>query len=394
MAVVRKLKNTTEDGRGNLIASNSGAPQRTAQQIRTDMNENAARSVMPTGNAQVGVSPQSNIYTPSYVPNQGPTSSPNSSVRINMAATVPRLREGSGYTPSDRVTMYQRRLNDAELGQKPGWSSRYESEIQSILDNIMNRKSFDVRDNANYKQLYDQYAQSYMLQGNRAMRDQLGAAAGLTGGYGSTAAQAAASQAYDNYMQQLNDRNVDLMGLAYQMYADEIADNYNQLGAVTGLDNTDYGRYRDEVGDYYRDLDYLADRYNQELGFDYNQFADDRNYEDSAFQTALSAAMQFANNGMAIPERYASVLDEATLAQLNALAQQAAAQRTASASGGSGGGGGRSGRGSSNGSDEEIDLVDVMNKARNSGATEKELRDIYNDMTQEQKARYNLQLRH
>lgn len=201
------------------------------------------------------------------------------------------------YTPSDTVNDYRGRLGNYEDAKKPEWQSRYEPAIQSILDGILNQKGFNLNDDANYQTLYNQYAQSYMNQGNRAMRDTLGNAAALTGGYGSTAAQAAASQAYDNYMSQLNDQNIQLMNLAYGMYQDELANRYNQLGAVTGLDNTDYGRYRDDVSDFYTDRDYWANRLQQEYANDYGKYRDTVNdYMQNRNYLADMAAQAYAED--------------------------------------------------------------------------------------------------
>ena len=128
-------------------------------------------------------------------------------------------------------------------------------------------------------------------------------------------------------MQGLNDQNLKLMQLAYQMYGDEIADKYNQLGAIEGLDNTDYSRYRDGVGDYYRDLDYYAGRYDTGYGndlgkwdadrtFDYNSFVNDRSYDNTVseqeyekYQNAISQANQLASAGLAVPDYVTAVIN-------------------------------------------------------------------------------------
>lgn len=271
-------------------------------------------------------------------------------------------------------------MKEAEENRPDPFKSRYEGAIQTILDGIMNpqNQKFDLNTDANYQALYNQYAQQYQNQASRGMRDTMGAMQAATGGYGSTAATAAAGQAYDRAMEGLNDRNLQLMQMAYQMYGDEQANRYNQLGAVTGLDNTDYARYRDTVGDWMADRNYYAGQYQNMYGNDWNQYAFDTNmdlneYQDRAnrawqefsygdqkeyqkerdakadYDAAFNRALSLAQSGMGIPAAYGDQLEPETLDRLNALAAQVQAQQALAAAGGSGGGG-RGGRGGKSGS--------------------------------------------
>ena len=199
----------------------------------------------------------------------------------------------SAYQTSGTVNDYYDRLQEQEDNKPGAYQGQYEAEINSILDSILNNKQFTytAEDLAN-DNLYQLYKDNYMRQGDLAMRDTMGSAAALTGGYGSTYAAAAGQQAYDNYLAKLNDLALEFSDRAYEKYLNEQADRYNQLGVVTGLDNEDYGRHRDSVGDYYSDLQYLAGRYDQEYAKDYGQYRDemndyytDRNYLASMYDT-------------------------------------------------------------------------------------------------------------
>lgn len=68
------------------------------------------------------------------------------------------------------------------------------------------------------------------------------------------------------------------------------------MNVVTGLDNTDYQRYRDGVNDYYNDLNYYNGRYNQEYGYDYGEYQDrvaaDQWAQEFAFQKQQAAQEQ------------------------------------------------------------------------------------------------------
>ena len=167
----------------------------------------------------------------------------------------------TGYNRSDRVNEYYNKVQDFEANTPESFNSNYQGEIDNILDNILNRKEFSyTSDDLMNDDLYKMYRDSYMRQGNMAMRDTMGNASAMTGGYGNTYASAAGQQAYDNYLSALNDKSLEFADRAYNRYRDDIADNYNQLNAVIGLDNVDYGRYRDDVGDYYKNRDYLNNR--------------------------------------------------------------------------------------------------------------------------------------
>jgi len=129
--------------------------------------------------------------------------------------------------------------------------------------------------------LYQQYKDSYMRQGNLAMRDTMGNASALTGGYGSTYAQTAGSQAYDQYLGKLNDKIPELYQLAYGMYQDEGQNMYNQLNALQGLDSTEYGRYRDSMSDYYTDRDYYYNKANNQYNQEYGEYLNNAGFWDS-----------------------------------------------------------------------------------------------------------------
>lgn len=258
-------------------------------------------------------------------------------------------------------------MKDAE-GNRPGpYQNRYEGAVQSILDGILNRKSFDLSADKNYNNLYNLYAEQYRANADRAMRDNLGAMAGLTGGYGSTAATAAAGQAYDRAMEGLNSQNLALANLAYQMYGDETADRYNRLNAVNGLEQSDYARYRDTVNDFMNDRAYYANQYQNFYGNDWNQYQLDTNldwqeYSDAAdrayqadrdykadYNNAFERAYKLASQGMDIPASYTGPLETDTVASLNELAEKVRGQQAAALAGGGSGGSGGSGGGRSSG---------------------------------------------
>lgn len=247
----------------------------------------------------------------------------NAAPSNNVTAGVTTASGGTeakpAYQRSDRVNEYYEKTRKLERNKPDEFESKYENQISDILDNILNRPKFSyTAEDMTNDDLYKMYRDQYMRQGNLAMRDTMGNAAALTGGYGNTYASAAGQQAYDNYVAQLNNKALDFYDRAYQRYADEGQNLYNQMNVVTGLDNTDYQRYRDGVNDYYNDLNYYNGRYNQEYGYDYGEYQD------------RVAADQWA-------QEFAFQKQQAAQEQANWEAEMALARQKAASSGGSGG---------------------------------------------------------
>ena len=94
------------------------------------------------------------------------------------------------------------RLAETE-GARPAYAGTYDDDIREAYDRILDRESFrySLDDDA----LYQQYADRYSAAGKLAMRDTMGQASALTGGYGSSYGQAAGQQTYDAWLQGLGD---------------------------------------------------------------------------------------------------------------------------------------------------------------------------------------------
>ena len=159
-------------------------------------------------------------------------------------------------------------------GTRPGdYESRYRPQIDELLAQIAGREgfSYDPAEDPLYRSMRDQY----LRLGNRAMQDTMAQAAGLTGGYGNSYAAGAGQQAYQDYLSGLNGQLPNLYQLAYQQYRDELGDKYDQLSALSGLDATDYSRFRDLVGDWETDRDWWTQRYDRESGMDMTRYEQD-----------------------------------------------------------------------------------------------------------------------
>ena len=267
------------------------------------------------------------------------------------------------YQPGQNVTAAQQQLQQIQQQKPQGYNSKYSQQLESIMQQITNPKQFKYSFDGDA--LYKQMADRYVRQGKQAMMDTMGQAAGLTGGYGNSYAQTAGQQAYDQYLQGLNDKALDLYDRAYQRYLDEQNGLLNQYNVVSGADQTDYGRYRDDVGDYQNELNYWTGRYDTEADRDYGRYTDNRSYwlnlagmENSDYNTQQQAAeakrqwdQQFEYNKMSDNRKYAYDICTAILAngkmpsqtQLKAAGISTADAKKMMAQIKTGGGGGRGG---------------------------------------------------
>lgn len=133
---------------------------------------------------------------------------------------------------------------DSVLDNKPGeYTPQNQEQIDNLYNQIVNRPqfSFDVGSSA----LYQQYRDLYTQAGQQAMQDTMGQAAGLTGGYGSSYSQGVGQQAYNAYLQQLNQVVPDIYGLAADQYNADTQQLYNLYGLAADRESQDYARYLD-----------------------------------------------------------------------------------------------------------------------------------------------------
>lgn len=270
------------------------------------------------------------------------------------------------YTPSNRVNDYADKLEDLENSKPGDFSSRYDEQIQNIINTIQNRPQFD-QGQVFDSDLYKQYREQYIQQGNKAMRDTMGNAAALTGGYGSTYATAAGQQANDAYLSQLGDKTMDIFDRVYNQYLNEGQELYNQLGMYNNQDSIDYGRYRDTVGDYYNDLDYYSNRYNTEYANDFGEYQTDQD----AMRWAEQYAYQKTQDALA-QQNWQTQFDYQK--EQDAL-QYALAQQRAARSGG-GGGSGRSGGASQLTVPEAERYLDYVRQTYGLNAANKEYKNL------------------
>ena len=195
-----------------------------------------------------------------------------------------------GYTPGSAVQQAQAYLNQVQSRRPGEYQSQWDGELTELYNRIANRKPFSY--DIGTDPVYQQYREQYQRQGRLAMQDTMGQAAALTGGYGSTYGEQVGQQAYNAYLQNLNDIVPDLYNAAYNRYRDEGTDLYNQYGLLSDRENQAYSRYRDTVNDYYSDLSDARSAYDSAYLRDYNQWSDQLSYWSQKAANENSAYLQ------------------------------------------------------------------------------------------------------
>lgn len=189
-------------------------------------------------------------------------------------------------------------LQEAEKAA-PTYAGTYDTKLEEIYDKIVNRDKFkyDVNGDALYQQLAAQYQQ----QGKMAMEDTMGQAAAMTGGYGNSYAVGAGNQAYQGYLQKINEMVPELHDAALARYNAEgeaLKDEY----ALTGdLRDEEYGRYQDELNLYLQDVDrkqgladdaYNRGRDNWYTAYQMGVDADNTRYEREQYEAETAYGKQ------------------------------------------------------------------------------------------------------
>lgn len=254
---------------------------------------------------------------------------------------------GKGLDTSLYTDLYSKYLPENRYSYDPAKNAEYtaaKAQQDAIFDKIMNRGTFSY--DAESDPLYQQYRDQYTTLGKRAMRDTMGQAAALTGGYGSTYAQQAGQQSYDAYLARLNDVLPELYSDAYGRWQDEGNALLNQYNIAAGAADTAYNR----------DYQNWSNRLNLELADEdavYNRRLTQEQAEYAKRQDAMTYLTNLISASGYTPtdeELKAAGMSRGQANALKAAYEQALAAASFSSGGGSGRSGGSGRRGRSGGS--------------------------------------------
>lgn len=125
-----------------------------------------------------------------------------------------------------------------------GYTYKNAAEMEKVRDQYMNREDFkyDLGSDMLYQQARDQYK----ALGKMAMQDTIGRASSLTGGYANSYAASAGNQAYNQYLQALNENIPDYYAMALDAY-DRAGNNLlNKYNIYQTEESEGYNRYANE----------------------------------------------------------------------------------------------------------------------------------------------------
>lgn len=331
------------------------------------------------------------LKIPTTTPSSGTKTSSSTSKKTTSTASKTQSSTKPVYKPSSQAQNAQNQLTKWEQNKPGEYESAYGQQIEDLLASVLDREEFQY--DISSDPLYQQMKEQYMVLGNRAMRDTMGQAAALTGGYGSSYSQTVGQQSYEASLSGLQSLAPQLYELAYQRYQDTGADMRENLSLLQALEEAAYGRYRDTVGDYYTDRDYYAGRADEWYDRDFSQ------YESAlaAWQKEQEAAYQKAKDD----RDFAYQQQQDALAQANwekeyALQQQKLAASLAKSASSSSSSSSSSSKKKESDDELEIDKTPVKDhyyatliQARYQGATPSDIASIiyhFNGITDGQKA--------
>jgi hypothetical protein len=191
--------------------------------------------------------------------------------------------------------MANRKYLEYENNQPGAYASQYQSQIDSLLGQIVNRKAFDYNFNAD--PAYQQYRQRYTDQANRAMKDTVGQVSALTGGYGNSWAQTAGQQSYQQYMTALNDLIPELKNAALNEYNTESNRLSSNFSTLQSADAQEYQKHQDKTNLWAQNRNYYYQQAQDEQA-QYNWQAE-YNAAQAAAAQARAAAEQAQRNWQA-----------------------------------------------------------------------------------------------
>lgn len=269
---------------------------------------------------------------------------------------MPFIWEGQEKLYPNVPSLYEQYVAKNPLQAKPTYAGSYEGQMSDLYNKITNRTPFSY--DAAKDPLYQSYKDQYIQGGKLAMKDTMGQAAALTGGYSNTYGQQVGQQAYDAYLQNLGEVVPQLYNMAYQQYQDQGDALTKQYAMLGDLRDQEYGRYRDALGDWEGERNYAAQleaedykrrtaaettAYNRQQDAYANLYAAIKSsgYVPSDYELQAAGMTRAAADAIAAEYQRGVNMDERTMA----LKEWSAYNSGSGGSSGGGGGGGRSGGG-------------------------------------------------
>lgn len=180
-------------------------------------------------------------------------------VSASTAAALGRLEQG--YTPSAETEAARGLVSSLTAAKPEDYRSGFAQQLEALYQEISGREAFSYDPAADMA--FQSYAAQYARQGRAAMRDTMGQAAHLTGGYGSSYAQSAAQQSYQQYLEKLGDVLPQLQSAAYDRYQDAGETLLQRYKLLQGQEQTEYDRWQEGLEAWQEEVAQAQSRYDQ-----------------------------------------------------------------------------------------------------------------------------------
>ena len=188
-----------------------------------------------------------------------------------------------GYQPSEDVAAARAYRDSVAAMQPEDYTSGFEARLQELYDQIAGREAFSY--DPEEDETYRRYAKLYAAQGAAAMEDTMGQAAALTGGYGSSYAQAVGQQAYDRYLGELASLVPELRQAALAEYTQEGEALTDRYGLLRQQESAAYDRWQDTVAQWQKALAQAQSEYDDTAAQDAKSYQTMlKHYQDKAEQ--------------------------------------------------------------------------------------------------------------
>ncbi len=250
---------------------------------------------------------------------------------------------GLEYRKSDAVLSAEQALADYAAARPAGYQSSYQEKLDGILAELERRGTPEYSFDAD--PLYQQYKDQYTRSARLALQDTVAAATAATGGYGSSYAASAGSQAYQQQIAELDAALPMLYGLALDKWNAENDALHTRLSDLAGLERDAQATWQDSLDAYYEQLEWLTNAASDAYDKDYKAFenrrkalTDQRDYYAGQVQQAVKNAESQAEYELAVKKYEESVRQweaEQAAKQAQWQAELAAAAARAAASSGS-----------------------------------------------------------
>ena len=192
----------------------------------------------------------------------------------------------TNFKKSETTKKYDKKATVAEntVDKFGDFTYQRQADYDKIIDSIINRDPFNY--DATGDALYQNYKNQYTALGELAMKDTMGQASAMTGGYGSSYSQMAGQQAFDAYMNQLSEKIPELYQLAQNTYQMETDNLNNKFSAISSDRQTQYGEFNDRYQRAVDNRDYYSGKAESAYNQDWNKYEFNTNL---AYQTARDA---------------------------------------------------------------------------------------------------------